>query len=211
MLFELIERDALPEIFFVGYSMGGNLVLKMAGELAHNATPRELRGIAAVCPTIDLAACADAIALPGNLVYQVHFVRNLKARMRRKATLFPEKFDLRLMDRVRTVREFDEVITATYCGFRGASDYYAQSSALRIMGDIRVPTFVLTSQDDPFVPFASFSDATLARNPEIVLTSPQRGGHCAFISRDSGDARFWAEARLMNDCLNLVTNRATCD
>ena len=117
--------------------------------------------------------------------------------MRRKATLFPGKFDLGPMDRVRTVREFDDVITATYCGFLGASDYYARSSALRVMGDIRVPTFVLTSQDDPFVPFASFSDPVLARNPDIVLSAPEHGGHCAFISRDSGDARFWAEARVM--------------
>ena len=196
VLFELIERDSLPEIFFAGYSMGGNLVLKVAGELA-GAAPPQLRGVAAVCPTIDLAVCADAIALPGNLMYQVHFVRNLKARMRRKAALFPGKFDLDPMARVRTVREFDDVITATYCGFQGASDYYARSSALRVMKDIRVPTFVLTSQDDPFVPFASFSDPALAQNSEIVLATPERGGHCAFISRNSGGARFWAESRVM--------------
>jgi hypothetical protein len=204
VLFELIERDSLPEIFFAGYSMGGNLVLKMAGELA-GAAPRELRGVAAVCPTIDLAVCADALTSPGNLMYQVHFVRNLKARMRRKAALFPGKFDLGPMARVRTVREFDEVITATYCGFRGACDYYARSSALRVIGDIRVPTFVLTSQDDPFVPFASFSDPVLAGNPEIALAAPERGGHCAFISRDAGDARFWAEARAMEFCTNKRT------
>jgi uncharacterized protein len=199
VLFELIERDALPEIFFTGYSMGGNLVLKMAGELA-GAAPRELRGVAAVCPTLDLALCADAIALPGNFVYERHFVSNLKERMRRKATLFPGKFDLGPMARVRTVREFDDVITATYCGFRGASDYYTRSSALRVLREIRVPTSVLTAQDDPFVPFASFSDPALTQNPHIVLTSPQHGGHCAFISRYRGDERFWAEARVMEFC-----------
>lgn len=200
VLFELIERDSLPEIFFVGYSMGGNLVLKMAGELGGGA-PRELRGVAAVCPTIDLAVCADAIALPGNLVYELHFVRNLKARMRRKEALFPGKFDLGPMARVRTVREFDDVITATYCGFQNASDYYARSSALRVLDKIRVPTFVLTAQDDPFVPFASFSDPALTQNPHISLNAPQHGGHCAFISRYNGDARFWAEARVMEFCV----------
>jgi uncharacterized protein len=199
VLFELIEQDSLPEIFLAGYSMGGNLVLKMAGELADTA-PRELRGVAAVCPCIDLALCSDAIALPANWLYQRHFVRNLKDRMRRKAKLFPGIFDLGPMARVRTVRDFDDVITATYCGFRDASDYYARSSALRVLGEIRVPVLVVTAQDDPFVPFASFSDPALTQNPCITLSAPQHGGHCAFISRDSGDARFWAEGRIMKFC-----------
>ena len=196
VLFELIERDSLPEIFFAGYSMGGNLVLKMAGELA-NAAPRQLRGVVAVCPCIDLALCADALARPGNFVYQGHFVRNLKERMRRKAQLFPGKFDLAPMARARTVRDFDDVITARYCGFRDASDYYARSSALRVLAEIRVPTLVITAQDDPFVPFASFADPALANNSYITLTAPPHGGHCAFISRQDGNARFWAEARVM--------------
>jgi predicted alpha/beta-fold hydrolase len=199
VLFELVERDSLPEIFFAGYSMGGNLVLKMAGELA-SAPPRQLRGVAAVCPCIDLALCADSLALRGNLVYQRHFVLGLKDRMRRKVKLFPGKFDLGPMARVRTVRDFDDVITATYCGFRDASDYYFRSSALRVLAEIRVPTLVLTAQDDPFVPFASFSDPALTGNPNITLTAPEHGGHCAFISRQNGDARFWAEARVMDFC-----------
>src|ERR1700687_3794768 len=105
VLAELIERDSLPEIFFAGYSMGGNLVLKMAGELAGGAPPH-LRGVAGVCPCVDLGVCADAVGLPGNYFYQEHFVRNLKNRMRRKAKLFPGKFDLGSMARVRTLREF---------------------------------------------------------------------------------------------------------
>ena len=176
--------------------MGGNLVLKMAGELAGTA-PRQLRGVAGVCATIDLAECADAIALPGNFIYEEHFVRNLKKRMRRKAALFPGKFDLGPLARVRTVREFDEAITAKYCGFRDASDYYTRSSALRVASEIRVPTLIVTAQDDPFVPFASFCDPAIANNPHIRVIAPERGGHCAFLSRYAGDARFWAEACVM--------------
>src|SRR5580692_5929157 len=93
VLFELIERDLLPEIFFAGYSMGGNLVLKMAGELA-GAAPSQLRAVAAVCPPVELGVCADAVGLPQNFIYQEHFVRNLKNRMRRKAQLFPGRYDL---------------------------------------------------------------------------------------------------------------------
>jgi predicted alpha/beta-fold hydrolase len=204
VLTELIERDSLPEIFFAGYSMGGNLVLKMAGELAGGAPP-QLRGIAVVCPALELALCVDAVGLPANFVYEKHFVRGLKDRMRRKAKLFPGKFDLGPMARVRTLREFDDVITATYCGFRDASDYYARSSALRVAGEIRVPTLVVTAQDDPFVPFASFSDPAIAKNPYIRLIAPVHGGHCAFISRQSGEDRYWAEARVMEFFKELST------
>jgi len=196
ILQELIERDSLPEIYFAGYSMGGNLVLKMAGELSA-AVPRQLRGVAAVCPCIDLALCADAVGLPQNFLYQWHFVKNLKARMRRKAKLFPGQYDLGRMARVRTLREFDHVITAAYCGFAGASDYYARSSALRVLSEIRVPAFILTAQDDPFVPFISFSDPALMNNPHIVLNAPKKGGHCAFIAGESGEQRFWGEAKIV--------------
>lgn len=205
VLSELIERDSLPEIFIAGYSMGGNLVLKMAGELADSA-PRQLRGVAAVCPCIDLALCADAVGLQRNFVYRRHFVLSLKKRMRRKAKLFPGKFDLGPMSRVRTLREFDDVITATYCGFQGASDYYARSSALRVLNDVRVPTFILTAQDDPFVPYSSFSDRALTGNPNIRSEAPARGGHCAFVSRYKGDTRFWAEARIMEFFRNELSD-----
>ncbi len=199
VLVELIERDLLPEIFFAGYSMGGNLVLKMAGELA-GAAPRQLRGVAAVCPALELALCVDAVGLPSNFVYQRHFVSGLKDRMRRKAKLFPGKFDLGRMARVRTLREFDDVITATYCGFRDASDYYARSSALQVVGEIRVPALVVMAQDDPFVPFASFSDPAIAKNAHVRLIAPAHGGHCAFISRHGGENRFWAEGCVMEFC-----------
>ena len=207
VLNELIERDTLPEIFFLGYSMGGNLVLKTAAELA-DAAPRQLRGVAGVCACIDLARCADALARPANVIYEEHFVRNLKKRMRRKGQLFPGKFDLGPLARVRSVREFDDVITARYCGFRDASDYYARSSALRVAGEIRVPTLILTAQDDPFVPFASFSDPALKNNAHIRVIAPAHGGHCAFISRYSGTARFWAEARIIEFFATLQSRRA---
>ena len=88
ILRELIERDSIPAIFFAGYSMGGNLILKMAGELG-SAAPPQLRAVAGVCPPVDLAMCSDAVALPRNFLYNEHFVRNLKKRVRRKEKIFP--------------------------------------------------------------------------------------------------------------------------
>lgn len=203
VLVELMERDALPEIFFAGFSMGGNLVLKMGGELGEQAPP-QLRGVCAVAPALDLAACADALTRPENFLYAWNFVRSLKRHMRRKAQLFPGRYSLDGLGRVRTVREFDNVITAPYCGYRDADDYYHRASALRVVAQIRVPTLILTAQDDPVIPFAPFHHPALAANPHITLVAPRRGGHCGFISRAAGDERFWAEARVVEFCRGLA-------
>jgi predicted alpha/beta-fold hydrolase len=200
VLAELIQRDRLPQMFFAGYSMGGNLVLKMAGELGA-ARPRELAGVLAVSPALDLAACVEALSQPENWLYQWHFVRHLKSRMRRKAKLFPGQFELNGMGRVRTVREFDEAITAPHCGYRDASDYYERASALRCAERIAVPTLIVTAKDDPVVPFSSFRAPELARNPWIEILATERGGHCSFISRFAGPERFWAEAQALEFCL----------
>ena len=195
----LIERDRLTEIFVAGFSMGGNLVLKMAAEFS-GAVPAELRAAIGVCPSCDLAACADAIGEPRNALYERHFVKRLKQRMRLKADLFPGLYPLNGLEKVRSVREFDDVITARFCGFRNADDYYARSSALPLLGQIRVPALLLTAQDDPMVPFASFRAPSLRGNPRITFEAPRYGGHCAFISRSSGEERFWAEARIVEFC-----------
>ena len=199
VLLELIERDRLKQIFFAGYSMGGNLILKMAGELGV-AAPRELRGICAVCPTLDLAACVDAIERPENWLYQLRFVRDLKSRVRRKAKLFPGQFELNSLSRVRTLREFDDAITAPCSGYRSAADYYERASAMRVVHRIAVPTLILTSKDDPVVPFESFGASEIAGNPQIRVAATEFGGHCAFISRTNGPERYWAEARVLEFC-----------
>jgi hypothetical protein len=205
VILELIQCDGLPEIFATGFSMGGNLVLKMAGESGDDV-PRELRGFVAVAPAFDLSACADSLSEPQNFIYEHHFVRGLKRRMHLKARLFPGRFPLNGLDAVRTVREFDEVMTARFSGFTGADDYYARSSARRLISGIRRPTLILTSQDDPFVPFAPFQDPTIQANPNITLVTPAHGGHCAFISREDGEERFWVEARIIEFCRSLSTN-----
>jgi hypothetical protein len=202
VILELIERDRLPEIFAAGFSMGGNLVLKMAGESGESAPP-ELRAIVAVAPAFDLAACADSLNEPQNFIYERHFVRGLKRRMRLKARLFRGKFPLNGLNAVRTVRDFDEAMTARFCGFKSADDYYARSSARRVIAGIRRPTLILTAQDDPFVPFAPFQDPAIQANQNITLVTPKRGGHCAFISREDGEERFWIEARIIEFCKSL--------
>jgi uncharacterized protein len=204
VVLELTERDGLPEIFAAGFSMGGNLVLKMAGDMGASA-PAELRAVIAVAPALDLASCADALAAPRNFIYEHHFVTRLKRHMRYKASLFPDLYELRGVSgfrRIGTVRDFDDVITARYCGFADASDYYARSSAGRVISEIRVPTLIITSKDDPFVPFEPFQNPVIQANPRITLIATEHGGHCAFISREDGGERFWAEARIVEYCKN---------
>lgn len=211
VLEELMERDALPEIFFAGYSMGGNLVLKMAGELGARP-PRGLRGVCAVCPGLDLAASSDALAEPRNFLYEWHFLHSLNSRMRRKAKLFPERYRADGLSRLQTLREWDEAITAPACGYLGAADYYYRASALGVIAEIRVPTLILAAQDDPLIPIASFRDAGIVGNPFITLVTPEHGGHCGFVSRNSGDERFWAESRVVEFCTqhsDIVKSRQT--
>src|SRR5881392_600902 len=199
VLSELIASDRLREIFFSGYSTGGNLVLKMAGELAGQA-PRELRGICAVCPCLDLASCADGSGQPRNLVYESYFLRSMRNTMQRKAGLFPERYRTDRFFGLRTLREWDDAITAPEWGYRDASDYYRRGSALPVTGQIHVPTLILAAQDDPLVPIASFRNSGIEENPFIALVAPKYGGHCAFISSEGGNERFWAEQCVVEFC-----------
>ena len=195
VLLELAAEDQLPELFAAGFSMGGNLVLKMAGELGDRA-PGQIRAFVAVAPALDLAACAEALGTPANFLYEHHFVTRLKRHLRVKARIFPEHYPIDGMRNIGSVREFDEIITARFCGFKNADDYYRRSSALRVIAGILRPTLILTAKDDPFIPFASFADSSLRENPNVTLVATEHGGHCAFISRERQN-RFWAESQIV--------------
>jgi uncharacterized protein len=199
VLEELSNADGFEQIFFVGYSMGGNLVTKMAGEYGA-AIPKALRGVCGVCPALDLAACADALERRENFLYQRHFVTNLMSRYARKQKLFPDRYALDGLSPVRTVRQFDDVITAPQFGYRDAQEYYDDVGAKRLIAQVRVPLLLITAQDDPFVPYASFLPAKISENPAIRFIAPRHGGHCGFISRHTGTERFWAEQRIVEFC-----------
>lgn len=198
---ELIEKDNLKRIYLAGFSMGGNVALKLAGEWSHHAPP-QLQGVCAVSPALDLAACAHAIESRDNRIYQFRFVRSLRARMKRKQQLYPDAYDLQHLRRVRTIRDFDEIFTAPHGGYTNAADYYAKASALPLVARIKTPTLIIAAHDDPFIPFASFNDERLKSNSHIVLLAPQHGGHVGFLAEKSephGD-RFWAEHRITEFC-----------
>lgn len=190
---ELGERDGLGDLYLAGFSLGGNVVVKLAGEYGGDP-PRELKGVVAVSASIDLNASADAIELRSNSVYNMRFVLSLRARMRRKARLFPERYDESSLRGVWSIRKFDDVYTAPHSGFGNVANYYERASALQFVNRITVPTLIIHAQDDPFIPFGSFRHRDIEANPNVVLLAPEQGGHVGFISADrEGEERFWAE------------------
>ena len=194
---ELIERDGIGAIAIAGYSLGGNLALKLAGELGETAPP-ELKAVCAVSPTMDLGRCVDALERRSNIAYQFNFVRNLKARMRRKAAAHPTLFSLEALRRVWTVRQFDEAYTAPHHGFADATDYYYRASAMRVIDRIHVPALIITAEDDPFVPVTPFRDAAVTGNRNITVRITPHGGHCAYLERGDGDYDgYWVEREIV--------------
>ena len=193
------DRFALQRWALVGYSMGGNLVLKMAGEWG--ARP-PLHSVAAVCPAIDLAAGSDALHEPANRLYEWHFLRRLMRRFRVKASLYPEIYTLNGIGPVRSLRAFDDKIVARYCGFRNADDYYHRAASARVIDRIAVPTLILLALDDPFIRLTRETRAKLLANPNIQFVETAHGGHCAYLGVQSGDDIHWAESTIIRYLLH---------
>ena len=194
-----IAREHLSSVSLVGYSMGGNLVLKLAGDLGAEP-PAQLRSVVGISPAIDLGDSADALHRPVNRLYERRFLRALLRRYRRKASLFPELFDPALAHGIPSLRDLDDRITARYSGFTGADDYYFRAASARVLDRIAVPTLILHALDDPFIRLTAETRAKIVGNPHITLVEPGHGGHCAFLARpdrDSGYDGYWAEHTLL--------------
>jgi uncharacterized protein len=193
----LIHEDGISRFALVGFSMGGNLVLKVAGEWGREAPP-QLRAIAAVCPSMNLAASADALHLAGNRLYEYYFMWQLRRRLRVKARLFPQVFETSRMRGVTSLRDFDDKVTAYYCGFEGASDYYERSAAANVIDRIAVPTLILHAANDPFIRILPQTRQKILSNPNIAFVETEDGGHCSFIAEaDDGDDGRWAERQVV--------------
>lgn len=196
VLREVIEKKKLQRVGLAGYSMGGNLILKLAGELGTNAPP-ELKVVAAVSPAADLAASADAMHDWSNRIYEWKFLLSLMRRFRRKSALFPDLYK-KIARWPASIREFDHVITARYCGFESADDYYHRAAAARVIDRIALPTLVLHSADDPFIRLLPQTREKMLSNPHITLLETSHGGHCAFLAQPNGYDGRWAERQIIH-------------
>jgi predicted alpha/beta-fold hydrolase len=199
--------DGLPAFAVVGYSLGGNLAMKLSGELAETPDVPIVAAVG-VCPTIDLEQCVTAIERRSNIAYQLNFVRNLRSRMRRKAAAWPGAFDMTPLGGIWTIRRFDDVYTAPFHGFGDAANYYRLASAMRVVDRIRIPALVLAAADDPFVPPEQFRESPLAGNPHVVVRVEPHGGHCGFISAwTAGSDGYWAEDSAMRFLDDVTRDR----
>ena len=206
---QVIERDGVSRLALVGFSMGGNIVLKLAGEWGSQAPP-QFRGVAACCPAIDLAISSDTLHHFSNRLYEKYFLWALNRRMLQKARLFPGHFDVSRLRGIRSLREFDDKITAYYCGFTGVSDYYNRASAAHGIERIAVPTLILHAANDPFIRITAETRQKISSNPNITFVETEDGGHCAFVGspvridddRNGSHANcndgFWAEHEIVN-------------
>jgi hypothetical protein len=194
---KLALDHGIQSVALVGYSMGGNLVLKLAGEMA-SALPQQIKAVVGVSPLMDLAVSSAALHEPRNRIYERHFLRNMIARVRRRAQIFPNIYGSAEIDKIHTLRLFDEHIVARYGGFAGADDYYYSVASSQFAHQLGVPTLILHSADDPFIRLLPTTRDVLNANPHVTYIETRHGGHCAFLqSAGPDDDGRWAEKTLV--------------
>jgi predicted alpha/beta-fold hydrolase len=182
--------------FLVGFSLGGNIVLKLAGELG-DAAPALLRGVCAVSAPLDLAACAARIAEPDNRLYEARFVRRMRARL-----LATGRYTAQDFAGLRSVTALDDRITAPSFGFRGAKHYYETQSAIGYLAQIRVPALLIQSKDDTFIPYRIYESSALRSNPAIRVLATAHGGHLGFLAK--APHRLWTDRVIANWFASLL-------
>ena len=202
-IIDRIRQRGIGPVFLVGFSLGGNIALKLAGEFCET---NFLAGVVAVSTPIDLAACVRAMDKPSNVFYARRFLSRLRDRIRRKSILTPHLYSTAGLDDVKTIWEFDDRFTAPLFGFGTALKYYETQSAARFLDAICVPTLVIAAQDDPIVPFEVYNHPAFQTNPVLELLAPEHGGHLGFLSLRK--PRFWVDGVAL-DWVERVLQRTT--
>lgn len=190
-------------VSLVGFSLGGNVVLKYAGEMGGKAAGL-VSGVCSVSTPIDLHACVRRMGDFENRLYEWRFISRLRQRYQLRHKARPERFPIEGLRGAWTVFDFDNQITAPHFGFGDAPNYYATQSSLSFLKDIRIPTLLIQAIDDPLIPFAIFGASAIRSNPHIELLPVAHGGHLGFVSR--GLPRFWADP-VIRDWLVKIRNK----
>ena len=201
----VIELCPQSSVHVVGFSLGANMLLKMAGELADLA-PAELASVMAVCPPIDLHECSRNIRLTRNLIYDKSFVTGLLRHVERRKKLVPGALTRPLNPIPNRLVDFDNRFTAPLAGFADVDDYYTRASSGPFLRHITVPTLIVSSRTDPIVPVGPFEGAQYSPSTEVVLTPC--GGHLGFIGRAGVDPdRRWLDWRIIDWIASHATTR----
>lgn len=188
-----IDRGNYREIVLIGFSMGGNQILKYLGEAPERVPSNVVKGIAFSVPC-DLSATERAIAMPSRRIYFEYFMRGLRKKILTKAALFPNEVDPGPLKSIKTLRQFDGLYTAPVNGYSDAEDYYSHASCKQFLAKIRIPTLLVNAQDDPFLPKECYPTTEATANPNLWLEMPRHGGHVGFVQKNS-DNIYWSEER----------------
>ena len=196
------KRIARAPVFLAGFSLGGNVSLKLCGELGDRASEL-LAGVCAVSTPIDLAACATALGRRENFLYDRRFLKALKRKIRVRALQAPEMYTVEHLDKIRTIYDFDDYYTARLFGFGTAANYYQTQSSNQFLEKIRIPALLVIAKDDPLVPFSVYDHPAFKTNPCLRLLAVEHGGHLGFIAR--GERRFWLDEVVVEWMEDLLT------
>lgn len=206
-LAHVMELCAESPVHIAGFSMGANIVLKLAGELGSLA-PKSLASVIAVAPPIDLVECSRNVALPRNRLYDRSFLYGLNRHVRRRLKAVPDALSRPLVPKPRRIFDFDNVFTAPLSGFTDAHDYYTRASSGPLLKHIAVPTLILTAASDPIIPVGSFEQATYSPTTKLVITPC--GGHLGFIAKGGIDPdRRWLDWRVVEWIESQTPKRET--
>ena len=184
-----LQQQKRAPAFLVGFSLGGNVALKLAGELGEEARPL-IQGVCAVSTPLDLAACARRMTRKENWIYERRFVERMRERLRATGRYRTADFA-----GLRSVRDIDDRITAPSFGFGDAANYYRTQSSLRYLEGIRVPALLIQAKDDPIVPPESCQSEAARRNSQIERCITDHGGHLGFLGRKPH--RFWLDKAII--------------
>lgn len=195
------EAGGAP-LLAVGVSLGGNVLLKWAGERGEPARA-VVAAAAAISAPVDLRASGEALARGFNRIYTRMFLSTMKAKGEAKAARFPGSFDLASMRRARTLRDYDDVVTAPLHGFRDCDDYWTRASSRPWLRGIRVPTLLLSARNDPFLGPESFPAQDEVADP-VTLEYPLHGGHVGFVGRPFPGRLDWLPGRIIRHFLDAV-------
>lgn len=184
----------------IGFSLSGNIVLKLAGE-APSAMPPNLDKVAAVSPPIDLAGCCRALSQGFNRFYDRYFVRLLSAAIEARREKVANLAYVQLDPLPKRLWDFDDRFTAPMAGFRDAEDYYNQCNSAQFLNGIAKPTLIVAAADDPMIPSRIFRETPMS--DAVKLELPSTGGHLGFLSsKAAAEDRRWIDARLLQWCLD---------
>ena len=184
-------KNNYEQIILLGFSLGGNLTLKYAGEQQENISPK-IKAAIAISTPVDLSGSSSELAKPHNRIYELRFLRNLRKKLHAKLAKIPDAYDIDKFKEIKSLKDFDDVYTSKLHGYTDAEDYYSQCNSLQVLAQINIPTLLLNAKNDPFLSEKCFPNKEFANHPYVNVEITEVGGHVGF---SMGNGKYYSEER----------------